>query len=470
MINFRLHAGIQIAALFFAGLASHAETAPLPNIVIVSIDTLRADHCSVYGYPRNTTPTLTKLASEGALFNQAYAPMGQTGPSHATLFTGLYPTGHGLVKNGRVLPETHSTLAEQLKAKGYSTAAFVSAFPLDRRFGLDRGFDVYNDIFPLGQQTVEIQQWEGQALTNAFDRRGDYTLVKAAEWLGRRPDDAPPFFLFVHLFDPHTPYKPPRVVLQEVVGQERPKDQLKMSKLLYDGEVRFADLIVEKLLYRLETLGFGENTIIVITSDHGEGLMQRGYLLHGITVHEEEVRVPLLIHWPGHIPAGRKVEEPVTIADVMPTLLGLIESGTDSPDVEGRDLAAALREGKPAPADRPILFMRPKFPKTTIASGWSGTLSDGQTPPRIPVHGAHYGARLDVWKYIVSPKEGTTALYNLQADPNELTNVADRHASIAKLMHRHIDQWLANAPAESMAEELLDEETLKALEALGYTN
>jgi len=470
MITFRSVAGIPIAAMLFAGFASHAQTPPLPNIVIVSIDTLRADHCSVYGYQRDTTPTLKKLASEGALFQQAYAPMGQTGPSHATLFTGLYPTSHGLIKNGRVLPDDHSTLAERLKAKGYDTAAFVSAFPLDRRFGLNRGFDMYNDVFPLGQQSMELQQWEGQVLTNAFDRRGDYTLVKAAEWLKRRAENDKPFFLFFHIFDPHTPYKPPRVVLQDIAKHDQPRDPLEISKLLYDGEVRFADIIVEKLLFQLDSRDLSDNTIIVITSDHGEGLMQRGYLLHGISVHEEEVRVPLIIRWPGHIPAGRKVEEPVTIADITPTLLGLIESNEDTPNVEGRDLALALRGGNPVPTDRPILFMRPQYPKTTIASGWSGVMDDGQPPPRIPVHGAQYGARLDVWKYIVSPKEGTTELYNLQADPNELTNVVDRHASISKVMHSHINEWLESAPAESTAEELLDDETRKALEALGYTN
>lgn len=459
-----------VALLLNVLFTALAQSEPRPNIVIVSIDTLRADRCSAYGYRRETTPNLERLAQEGTLFENAYAPMGQTGPSHATLFTGLYPTAHGVIKNGRVLPDAQNTLAERLTELGYDTAAFVSSFPLERRFGLQQGFATYDDEFLHGQGSVDIRTWEGETPKKAFDRKGNFTLARALSWLDGRRTDSTPFFLFVHLFDPHSPYKPPQKVLEQVLGDERPRDHLKVTHLLYDGEVRFADSIVGKLLESLDALGATDNTVTVVTSDHGEGLMQRGFLTHGLFVYEEEVRVPLIVRWPTRIAAGRSVGAPITLADITPTLLGLLECDMAADTFQGIDLAAHLLAGKSIPANRPIFFMRPRFPKSTIASGWSGKLANGQPPPRLLVDGAKYGVRLDIWKYIVSPSEGTTELYNLQADPNELADIADRHESIAKVMHGHINKWLADAPSESTAKELLDDETREALEALGYTN
>jgi choline-sulfatase len=459
-----------VSLLFFVGTPSAvSEAADLPNVVIVSIDTLRADHCSVYGYRRETTPYLDLLSQEGALFEDAYAPMGQTSPSHSTLFTGDYPLKHGVIRNGRVLPEDRTTLAERLSELGYDTAAFVSAFPMERRFGLNQGFATFDDVFPLAQQTIDLRSWEGEVLQHGFDRRGDFTLVKAREWLAGKAGASPPFFLFVHLFDPHTPYKPPRRAVELVLGGEPIVGKLEATKAAYDGEIRFVDGIVGRILQQLKDIDAEENTIFIVTSDHGEGLMQRGYLLHGLTVHEEEVKVPLLVRWPGKIQAGLRVRGPVTVADVVPTLLGLIGEAPAS-DFDGLDLSGTLTKSERVPLNRPVFFMRPNFEKTTIGSGWSGTLPDGRKPPRIPVHGAHYGVRLDEWKYIVAPEEGTAQLYNLRTDPQETNEISARHEAIAKTMRGHIDRWLEANPAESAADELLDKETLKALEALGYTN
>lgn len=453
-------------ALFGGGTWAEAG----PNIVLVSIDTLRADHCSLYGYGRPTTPNMERLAREGATFNQAYAPMGQTGPSHATLFTGLYPITHGVIKNGRVLPKERTTLAEHLAAHGYETVAFVSAFPLDRRFGLDQGFETYDDRFQFGEETVKLSTWEGETLAAPFDRRGDYTLAKANAWLKSRSREAKPFFLFVHFFDPHSPHRPTREAVMRILGDDRPRQDLPILLLRYDGEVAFADELVGGLMGTVEELGLREDTIFVVTADHGEGLMQRGYNLHGMQVYEEEVRVPLVFRWPGHIKTGQRIHEPVAIADVAPTLLALAGYAMKDGSVQGLNLAPALLEGEAPSLDRPIYLMRPDYREGMMAAGWSGRMPNGSPAPRFYIKGPKYGVRQDSWKYIIGPEEKSVELYNLKTDPHERSNVRKQHPAIVATLHKNLVAWMEANAAEASAEELLDEETRRALDALGYTN
>jgi arylsulfatase A-like enzyme len=188
-------------------LACAREARP-PNLLLITLDTTRRDHCSVYGYERKTTPNLERVAAEGVRFALAYAPSSTTAPSHATLFTSLYPITHRVTRNGRVLLPVHQTLAERVRERGWTTAGFVSSYVLNGRFGFGQGFEVWDDEFDPATATAPKENWSGADVA-AVDRRGDATARRALAWLEGGRDQERPFFLFVHFYDPHSPYVPP---------------------------------------------------------------------------------------------------------------------------------------------------------------------------------------------------------------------------------------------------------------------
>jgi arylsulfatase A-like enzyme len=320
------------------GLGCGGGVAPDANLVLVTVDTLRPDRMSAYGYERETSPRLDAFAREGARFELAYAPMSATLPSHATIFTGQYPISHGVVKNGVPLPAENEMLAEILRDFGYQTAAFVSSFVLDRRFGLDQGFERYDDDFTGADPSMVESRWEGYEV-EIFDRRAEHTTRDAAHWLETQRSDAP-FFLFVHYFDPHAPYAPPGEA--SLRFHEAGVGQRTAWRNLYDAEVAYLDTHLGTLLDALDRLGLAADTLVVITSDHGEGLWDHGAQMHGVQIYEEQVRVPLLVRWPGRIPPGRVIEAPVGLIDIAPTLLDLLGIGVGSRRLAGSSLAAAL--------------------------------------------------------------------------------------------------------------------------------
>jgi arylsulfatase A-like enzyme len=273
-----------------------------PNVLLISIDTLRRDHCTPYGYERNTTPNLQVLAEQGAVFDLAYAPSATTAPSHVTMLTSLYPIGHQVLDNGWVLTEDAYTLAEHLGAHGYQTAAFVSSSVLDKRFGFAQGFTFFDDDFSSSKSTVHQKLWDD--LPEGLDRRADDTTGKVIDWLKQQRDPDQPFFLFIHYFDPHDPYVPPKDVLSKLRPKGKRLTKLENQILKYDGEIMFTDREIGKLLGTLEQLGLKEETLVVVTSDHGEGLGQHGHMYHSINIYEEQVRVPLIFRYPAGIPAG----------------------------------------------------------------------------------------------------------------------------------------------------------------------
>ena len=205
-----------VLTLAFMGVGcGEAEQPRKPNVLLIVVDTLRADHCSAYGYDRPTTPRMEQLAAQGVRFETAYSPAASTAPSHATMFTGVYPVTHRLVKNGLALDETFPTLAEILRDAGYDTAGIVSSFVLDTKFGLARGFDYYHDRFTPEQASPSDHghEWEGHELLGAFDRTARFTSDATVDWLTAQRDPDKPFFLFVHYFDPHLVYAPPEPYL-----------------------------------------------------------------------------------------------------------------------------------------------------------------------------------------------------------------------------------------------------------------
>jgi arylsulfatase A-like enzyme len=434
-----------------------------PNVLLVTIDTMRADHSSSYGYQRLTTPEIDRLAREGVLFENAYTATPTTGPAHATLFTSTYPLGHGVLKNGYVLGEEHTTLAEVLNHAGYQTAALPSSFVLTRRFGFAQGFDHFDDDFSDADASVSAKTWQGIPVEGKFDRRASETTERAITWLEQRGKERP-FFLWVHYFDPHAPYDPPDGYRQQIVKRAAENDpadkasneekRLAEKILDYDAEIRFADEQVGRLVQHLDrTLG-REKTIIVITTDHGEGLMQHGWMTHGLDLYEELVRVVLIIRWPGHVPTGGRLAGAVALIDITPTLLALLDLAPGDLIAEGIDLSPAALERGPVPADRPLYFQRRPY----------GKAARTRHETELPM----FGIRRGTWKYI---EAGPLAqLFELGADPGETNNLKDQRRDRATSMALELKRWRDQSADQSVPPQTISDKDRARLRALGYVD
>ena len=430
-----------VPGLVGAFLAACSPELPTPNVLLITLDTVRADRCSVNGYPRPTTPTLERLSKEGVAFDAAYAPSPVTAPSHASLFTGLYPPRHGLDRNGGRLAEAPPTLAEILEAQGYQTAGIVSSFVLNEKFGVARGFDVWMDQFEPSRSKTVRREWEGLEIPAGFDRRAYDTTHLARTWLTQKRDPARPFFLFVHYFEPHGPYAPP-----EPWRSRFRRDEADRHAEHYDSGIAYTDHEVGELLDRLDELRLTDDTLVIVTSDHGEGLMDHGVSAHGPQLYEEAVRVPLLIRWPRAIPAGDRRRAPVSLVDVVPTILDLL--GLPPPPVlDGRSLSPALRKGAPETSAPVFLYRPPVEPRWVVdrcvsGEGW-GIVEDGV-------------------KYIAA--DDRIEIYQLDDDPDE-GNGMENHPRLASLQEQ-LDRFRGSAGAYPAASPSKADRL--ALEALGY--
>ncbi len=435
-----------------------------PNVLLITIDTLRADHVSAYGCARRTTPHLDALAAQGALFEVAYAPAATTGPSHATLFTSLYPARHGVLTNGVPFACTEPALSEVLTGKGYDTAAVVSSFVLSRRFAWNRGFAHFDDSFTRADASVVTETWEGVPVEGgALDQRANRATDKAIAWLAGRPAGGRPFFLWVHYFDPHTPYDPPAADLAAFPGDDR--DPLQAAIRRYDGEIHFADREIGRLLGFLAARPEGGNLLVVIAGDHGEGLMDHGHVHHGLSLYEEDTRVPLIVRFPGRVKAGVHVGEPVELLDVAPTILDLLGVDARALPAEGRSLTPLLT-GRPGWIARDVFLQRRTFPAGAndnwFAPPWL------PRPPGHPIVGGMFAVRSGRWKYIEAPQAGTRELYDLATDPTERHNLATARPGVVEALHRAISTWLASVQRGGTPSAPLTEEDRARLRSLGY--
>ncbi len=420
-----LAAGILALA---GGCDSQRQAAPpsRPNVLLVTLDTQRADRLGCYGHAKAVTPTLDGLAASGARFEVAVAHAPLTAPSHASILTGLTPLEHGVRDNGAyVLPPSVRSVAQDFREAGYRTAGFVSGFPLKRRFGLDRGFEVYDDHLPRGKDARR---------TAYVERTADRTTDAALHWLGSPPSgtpggaagERPPFFLWVHYFDPHAPY-------------EAPAEFMAHGASPYDGEVAFVDAQLARLLRRVEAAGNGRPTLVLVTADHGESLGEHGEDTHGIFVYDATIRVPFLLAGPG-VPSGVVARTVARGIDVAATLRDY--ASLPARAGHGRSLRRAANGEKlgDEPAYAESLHSQLQY-------GWA------------PLH-AWRTAR---FKLIEAPR---VELYDLEADPAEASDRSGADGARVEAMRRELQRALSTTTPE--ASQAVDAETKERLAALGY--
>ena len=426
--------------------------ASVRSVVLIVVDTLRADHLGVYGYDRPTSPNLDEWAEGGAVFEHAFSTSPWTLPSFGTMFTGQLPSRHlagTFVRGADGRPPNRSqfgrldpslpTLAEAANAAGFTTAAVINNAFLGPRFGVDRGFDTY-DFAPASNKQL---------------RRADVVVDRALDWLHGR--GATPFFLVIHFFDPHMDYDPPEAtrghfsaalpqtelprVTEQIRATLRRGDVFDRDYLvaLYDEEILFVDRQLGRLFESLDADGLSDNTVVMLTSDHGEELFDHDGFEHGHTIYNELLHVPLVMRGPGIQPARHDL--PVSLLDLFPTVLGAFGQAV-SDGAPGRSLWSVLDGGE--------LPDRPAYAERTL-------------------YGAEHQAIID-WPYKLIRRGGDeTRLFDLSADVGEHHDVAASHPEDANRLRGLLDATLAAASGPGAADEVdMDEETLKALRSLGY--
>jgi arylsulfatase A-like enzyme/Tfp pilus assembly protein PilF len=390
-------------------------------VILVTLDTVRADHIGSYGATRARTPNLDTIAATGVRFEAAISPTPLTLPSHASLMTALDPPTHGVRHNGlRRLGSGIPTLAERLRAADFETAAFVGALVLDARFGLDRGFETYDDAM-AGRMSGRV----GYA-----ERTADAVADAALAWLERAPDR---FFLWLHFYDAHAGYDPP------------PGFASAFASRPYAGEIAFVDSQLGRVLASVRSRWPDGRTLLVATADHGESLGEHGEATHSYTVYDATQRVPLLLHGPG-VPEGRAIPETVRLVDVAPTILGMVGAEPLS-DVDGRDLGPLIAGER---GDERVAYVETQA--TRLDYGWSPLL----------------GVRTARFKYIRAPRP---ELYDLAADPAETRDLAselpEEVARLDELLARRL-AVVSRLDSGGSDAALLDEADRERLRSLGY--
>jgi arylsulfatase A-like enzyme/Flp pilus assembly protein TadD len=407
---------VVVAAGLLAWRRTRAARAIDGPIVLISIDTLRADHLPLYGYRGVRTPAIDALAQTGTVFEHAYSHAPQTLPAHTSILTGELPFQTGVRDNiGFTLKDGQWTLPSALRANGWKTGGFVSAYVLRTATKINQGFDAYDDDLPSTSSEVSLGQ---------VQRDGATTLEAAERWLAARTSDR--VFLFVHFYEPHKPYAPPARFAEYAP---------------YDGEIAYADELVGRLLDRLRQDNLFDRSTIVLLADHGEGLGDHGEQEHGMFLYQETMRVPLIVKLPGQR-SGRRVAAPVQHIDIAPTLLAL--AGLAKPaDLHGRDL-------------RPLLDGTGTVPET-------GVYAEAMLPRYHFGWSELYSLTDARYRYVRAPRD---ELYDLQNDPHEKASIAADRPQIRQAMRGAIDRLIAGTSIA--APEAVSDADRDRLAALGY--
>ena len=413
---------LSVAAAYSAVSSLPAPVKPRA-IILISIDTLRADHLSSYGYTAIETPHIDALAKGGTLFSDADSQVPLTFPSHVSIFTSTYPFFNGIEDNGQILAPTVVTLPVLLKLHAYRTAAVVGGYVMDHRFGLNRGFDMYDSRFD--------QPGNEESPTGEVKRLGADVVSIADRWLTTNSNST--FFLFVHFYDLHTPYN-------------LPASYRARFGTGYDAELRYVDEQVGTFLDFLRQRNLFDTSLLVLLADHGEGLEEHGEDVHGYFVYQSTIRVPLIVHWPaGSAGFPAKVDEPVRLLDVAPTILEV--AGIPAPpEFQGRSLMELLSpDGSKAPRD---IYSETLYPHMHFGCSALQALRSGR------------------YKYIDAPKP---ELYDLTADPGEIRNIYSQRTAVALAQKEKLAALRARLRRQNpLPQRMLDPGTLARLRSLGY--
>lgn len=457
------------------------------NILLITIDTLRADHLSMYGYERHTSPVLDALAADGVRFENPIVQWPKTGPSFTSMFTATYPKDNGIVRRiGIPVPDQFRMLAEELKARGYATRAVVANGALASEFNFQQGFDIYIESWKKKSSRKKKEDPTDAHVVNELTR----TIMD-----GHDPDQ--PYFLWVHYVDPHYPYEAPEPWRNRFVGDEhydpsakvfvhpeRPKkqmrgigfrqalrepegvhDELAFYVARYDGEISYSDELIGELLAWMREKGLMEKTLTVVTSDHGESLGEHEYFFdHGRFGFQDGLRVPLVFHMPGAIEPG-VFHVPVELLQLAPTLLEV--AGAELEDgvwMQGRSLWKLLTRQEPE-AELGYAFAEAGYAAKPL---WQRTVTDGRWKL---IYAQDWGEQR--W---IAGKGRPYSLYDLQADPFEEVNIVAERQDHARRLNRQLQAHWDKPPflveIESAGEQLpteeMDEETRRQLQALGY--
>jgi arylsulfatase A-like enzyme/Flp pilus assembly protein TadD len=422
-----------LTMLTAVGAVAQTPAKPALNVVLITIDTLRADHVGCYGYKQIKTPNIDGLAADGTRFERAFAVVPVTLPSHTSMLTGTYPMLSGMHDfSGNKLSPLQPTLASVLKQAGYQTGAVIGAAVLASRFGLNQGFDFYYDHFDFSRLD--------EANLDEMERPGNVVADEALDWLAKNSQKK--FFLWMHLYDPHFPYHPPEPYSREYAAQP------------YDGEIAFADEQVGRLLRFLKEKGIYQNTLIVLCGDHGESLGEHGEKTHGFFIYNATMHVPLIIKLPENAAARVVlVADPVTLVDLMPTVLGAV--GLEIPSqVQGRSLLAAVRAGQGHDGDDRANRERVLYGETFM--------------PRIHFNWSELrGSENAKYHFIDAPRP---ELYDLANDPGEVRNLFNEKKAVSGEMRAKLVGMIRDYSAgKELAEKTgLDPALMERLKALGY--
>ena len=414
------------ACLCVAKLVSSAEppvAAKKPNVLLITLDTVRADYLSCNGSKKVQTPHLDRLARGGVNFKRARTSVPLTLPAHASIMTGNYPPVHGVRDNGTYrLPHEQLTLAEVLDEQGYETAAFIGAFVLDRHFGLAQGFDVYDE-----GNWGNVNRLENLAAERSADAVHDAFSI----WLKGRTGERP-FFAWVHLYDPHAPYTPPEPFRKRFADDP------------YAGEIAYTDAVVGKIVEDLESQKFLDSTLVVVVGDHGEGLGEHGEGTHSLLIYNSTIHVPMLLHFPALIPSGKTVEHLTRTIDLAPTILDYLRI---SQTVGQGTSLRPLVEGKSA--DEEILaYSESLYPSLNL--GWS------------ELRGLEAGK----YRFILAPR---SELYDLTEDPGEKENRIDSNPAMGVRLERSLESLMESMSGSvGQARQAVDLKTEEMLRSLGY--
>ncbi|MFH1279747.1 MAG: sulfatase [Candidatus Eisenbacteria bacterium] len=434
---------------------SCAERESPRNILLITLDTVRADRLGCYGFAEDTSPFLDSVAATSVRFLHALSPSAMTPASHASILTGLYPYNHGLrviyAERGCVLSNSIPTLAGVLQSEGWSTGAFLSSFTVSEFYGFDRGFDVYDSglLVPADRSFVLKDNGIWSWPVPANQRRADKTAEEAIRWLKEQEG---PYLAWVHFWDPHDlALLPPDSVLGRFVTSEEETED--WMREVYEAEIFWVDRSIRRIFETLEEKGDLDRTIVVIVADHGQGLGDHGWWGHRI-LYQEQIRVPLLLKGPG-IDGGKTIDNLVRTIDLYPTLLEML--GVDPPEaVDGRSLL-------------PILRGRSDPPRTAYAEALNQFDLNAAVRINRPEFGLLYSTILGDWKLIHRPNSpGESELYNLAEDPDELINRYAEEPAIADSLLGILDEfggWVAESFGSAADQEIIDK-----LRSLGYVD